>query len=102
MTRRAFHILIAMLLLACLISPLVEIAFHSQDCIFISGRDMESTLAVVLLVLALAFALARLLFVILPGILEKECRFISHRLPLSPPGLVTVIFEPYPLIPLRI
>src|ERR1700682_3936180 len=102
MTRRAFHILIAMLLLACLISPLVEIAFHSQDCIFISGRDMESTFAVVLLVLALAFALARLLFIILPGILEKECLFVSRRLLLSSPGLVIVLFEPYPLLPLRV
>jgi hypothetical protein len=63
---------------------------------------MESTLAVVLLVLALAFALARLLFIILPGILEKECLFVSRKLPLSPLGLVIVLSEPYPLLPLRV
>jgi hypothetical protein len=63
---------------------------------------MESTLAVVLLVLALAFALARLLVVILPGVLENECPFVSRRLLLSPPGLEVVPFEPYPLLLLRI
>jgi hypothetical protein len=56
-----------------------------------------------LLVLALSFALARLLVVVLPGVLEKESLFVSHsRLLLSPLGLVIVLSEPYPLLPLRI
>ena len=62
MTRRGFHILLALTLLICVVSPYVEeFALHWGQSIFDSGYDGESTVAVIALVLILAFALAKLL-----------------------------------------
>src|SRR5579862_2153746 len=70
-TTKRFHILIALVLLVCMVCPFAEMVFHSDNCIFVSGNDNESTLALVLLIVELAFALGKLLVVLLPRFFTK-------------------------------
>lgn len=58
---RMFHAAIALILLACVICPFVELAIGWNDTIFTTGYDGDSTLAVLVLLLELALALASLL-----------------------------------------
>jgi hypothetical protein len=61
MTRRAILILLASILVVCVLCPYVEDALDFNQSIFDSGYDTESTVAIVALVVILAFDLARLL-----------------------------------------
>lgn len=62
MTRRGFHALLALTLVICLLCPFAEeFALHWDQTIFDTGYDGESTVAVIALLLILAFAIARLL-----------------------------------------
>ena len=63
MRRRWIGILICAVLLACLVSPFVETAVHSQGDIFSSGQDNESTVALLALCTALALAVASIVWV---------------------------------------
>lgn len=58
-TRREFHILLAVTFLACVISPFVELVVHADPSIFTTGYDTESIIAVITLLCILALALAR-------------------------------------------
>lgn len=53
--------MLALTLFACGLCPFIEIALHSDQSIFQTGYDGESTVAIIALVLILAFALAKLL-----------------------------------------
>lgn len=67
MTRRGFHILLALALLICVMSPFVEeFVLHWNQSIFDNGCDGESTVAVIALVVLLAFALAKFLALFVP------------------------------------
>jgi hypothetical protein len=66
MKRRIFHVLIALVLVACALSPFVESALNSQDSMFSTGCDGESTLAIVVLLLELVLSLASLLVFLWP------------------------------------
>ena len=70
MTPRRIHTLIALLLLVCVICPFAEMILHSNSCIFVTGHDSESTVAFLILVAELAFALGKAL-VLLPNLMEK-------------------------------
>ena len=61
MTRRGFHILLALVLVACVLSPYVELALNWGQSLFDTGYDTETTVSVIALLLILAFALAKLL-----------------------------------------
>ena len=61
MTRKGFHILLALVLVACALCPYVEAAIGLNQSIFETGYDTESTIAVIALLLVLAFALANLM-----------------------------------------
>jgi hypothetical protein len=78
MTKR-IQIAAALLLLVCMACPFVEIAADSNNSIFATGHDRETTLAVILLLLELAFAVANLLIVFVSRSLEKERLIILHR-----------------------
>jgi hypothetical protein len=67
MSRRIFHIVIALILVACAVSPFVESALNSQDSVFSTGYDGESTLAIVVLLLELVLSLASLLIFLQPN-----------------------------------
>lgn len=60
-TRRGFHILLALTLVVCVLCPFVELALNWGQSLFDTGYDTETTVAVIALLLILAFALARLL-----------------------------------------
>ena len=51
---RVFHAAIAVILVACVICPFIELAIGWNDTIFTTGYDGESTLAILVLVLELA------------------------------------------------
>lgn len=72
MTGKRLHILVAVVLVACLLSPFVEIGVHSTGNIFRTGHDRETTLALLLLLVELATALGDFLVVLLAGFVEKE------------------------------
>ena len=76
MTRRGFHILLALTLLICVMSPYVEeFALHWNQSIFDNGYDGESTVAVMALVVILAFALAKLFASFVPAGATQEPLF---------------------------
>jgi len=49
MTRRTFHIVLALPLLACVLCPYVETVIHWNQTVFDTGYDGESTVAVIAL-----------------------------------------------------
>ncbi len=102
MIRKACHASVALFLLVCLVCPFVEMALDSNDSIFLTGKDMESSLGVLVVVLGLALAVASVLILLPSGILEKERLVPAHRLMKSASSLVFPIPELSPPLPLRI
>ena len=103
MTRRGFHILLALILVGCVLSPYVEFATGWGQSIFDTGHDTESIVAIIALLLILAFALATLLINFPAGVTTKE-RLAAPILRLKPP-LVFISIVPEispPPLPLRI
>jgi hypothetical protein len=80
MTRKRFHLFVAFLLLVCLVCPFVEMSLHWNNNIFQTGQDNESTIAVLLLLLELGFALATLFVLLVSSILEEQGFVTLHRL----------------------
>lgn len=103
-TAKGFHALIAASLFGCALCPLIEIALHSNGAIFQRGYDTESTLALLLLLLELSFAIGRLLVALLPCVLERlnlVC-FYSDRHSLLATNFGIVLPEISPPLFLRI
>ncbi len=63
---RWIGVLICVILLACLVSPFVETAVHSNGSI-LDGQDNESTVAILALCIALALAVASLVWISCAG-----------------------------------
>jgi hypothetical protein len=101
-TSRAFHTLVALALVACALCPFVEMAIHWNGTIFQSGFDTESTVAVVLLLLELAYGLARLLVVLLPPVLGRISFVYFDRFAMRSLNFGTVPPEISPPLSLRI
>lgn len=103
-TAKAFHALVGLILLSCALCPFVEIALHLNGTIFQNGYDTESTLAVLLLLLELSFAVGRLLVALLPRILKQLSLFCicCNHLTLPTPNFRIVLPEISPPISLRI
>jgi hypothetical protein len=99
MTRRGFHILLALVLVACVLSPYVELSLNWGQSVFDTGYDTETTVAVIALLLILTFALAVLLAHFIadttdqerhidsPVVLPAAVDFISTVPEFSPPPL---------------
>jgi hypothetical protein len=102
MTTKRFHALIAMLLLACVICPFVEMAVHSNENIFVTGQDGESSVALVLLLLELVFTLASLMVFFVPRVFCRVPFVCSHPLLKSTPGCCIPLSELSPPLSLRI
>jgi hypothetical protein len=96
------HVLIALILLACAVSPFVESGFNCHDNVFSTGYDGESTLAVVVLLLELVLSLASLLTFLCPNIQVKD-RIVERyeRLTFDSDFRIT-ISDASPPVPLRI
>jgi hypothetical protein len=104
MTRKGFHILLALTLVVCVLCPFVETAFDWGQSLLDTGYDTETTVAVIALLLILAFALARLLVYFLGNTTGQE-RLIGS-LSKSKPTLDFISFvavpDTSPPLPLRI
>lgn len=99
MTRRGFHILLALTLVVCVLCPYIEVVIGWNQTIFDTGYDSESTVGVIALLLVLAFALASLLIHFLASTAGEErlavrilrlrpaLDFISTLPEVSPPPL---------------
>ena len=68
---KKFHILVAVVLVGCAVCPYAEMVLHFHGSIFQSGYDTESTLAAILLLVELSFALARLFVTLLRPFLKN-------------------------------
>lgn len=99
---RAFHALVALALFICAVCPFIETALHSDDCIFLSGHDNESTLAFLLLVVELVFALGKMLVALFPRFLRRLGLAHFDQFTLSALNFTMVVPETSPPVPLRI
>lgn len=104
LSRRAKFVqdLLGLAIFACALSPLIEFLFHSDDSIFSSGHDINSTLAFVLLVVALSLAIARLLALVRPAVLQRIGVVPSYRLAPQSESAANVPPTISPPVPLRI
>jgi hypothetical protein len=102
MTSKRFHLLVALVLLVCLICPFVEMALNSNDNIFQTGQDNETTIALLLLFLELGFALAILFVLFLSSTMEKGRAVTLHRLLKFVPSIAVPLPELSPPLPLRV
>lgn len=68
---KAFHALVGFALLVCMACPDVEILCHSTDCIFLSGHDLETSVAFFLVIIELAVVSLKLCLALLPQLLAR-------------------------------
>jgi hypothetical protein len=101
-TSRTFHALIALALVACALCPFVETAIHWNSTIFQSGFDTESTVAILLLLLELAYGFARLLVVLLPSVLKSLSFVYFDQLVVRTLNFGSILPEISPPLSLRI
>lgn len=102
MNRRIFHVLIALVLVACVVSPFVELALDCHDNMFSTGYDGESTLAVVVLLLELVLSFASLLAFLWPSVQLGERVDSERARPTSAFGFCLNISDFSLCLPLRI
>jgi hypothetical protein len=102
MGRRIFHILIALILLACAVSPFVETALDCHDNMFSTGYDGESTLIIVVLLLELVLSLASLLIFLCPDVKVMERLVTKHPYLTCNSGFGVISTGLLPPFPLRI
>lgn len=103
MTRRGFHILLALTLLICAMCPCVEeFVLHWNQSIFDTGYNGESAVAIVALVLILAFALANLLASFVPESTNAEPLFHPQEIVSSTIGFTATLPDASPPLALRI
>src|SRR5580692_8139568 len=99
-TSRTFHILIALALIGCALCPFVELAIHWNGTIFQTGFDTESTVAVLLLLLELAYGLAQLFVGLLPPVLRRLSFVYFEQLEFHSLNFASVLPEISPPLPL--
>jgi hypothetical protein len=102
MSRKMFHVLLAMILLACAVSPFVESALDCHDNLFSTGYDGETTLTVVVLLLELVLSLASLLVFLCPNMQLKERIIEEYQRLTSDSGFRIIVPDVSPPVPLRI
>ena len=72
MNRKVLHAIIALILVVCIVCPYAETALGWDGDIFTTGRDSETTVAIIILLFELVLALASVLFLLLPKIQASE------------------------------
>lgn len=101
MSRRGFHILLGLTLVGCVLCPYVENVIHWDQTIFETGYDGETTVAILALILILAFALAKLLvYFVRDG--GEERLLQSHRVLRPMLNSISSTNDGSPPLPLRI
>ena len=99
---KAFHVSIGLGLLACAVCPVIEILCHTNDSIFQTGHDTETTLALLFLLLELTVAVLKLVIRIVSEVLSRLCRLGPKRVSFLTAALEIVVPTPSPPLPLRI
>jgi hypothetical protein len=84
MTRKGFHIFLALTLVVCVLCPYLELALNWGQSLLDTGYDTETTVAVIALLLILAFALAKFLVSVLvdstaEGPLDESYRTLRRK-----------------------
>ena len=102
MNRRIFHVLIALVLVACVVSPFIESVLNCNDNVFSTGSDGESTLAIVVLLLELVLSLASLLLFLVPTFQLDDRVDAESRRPTSALAFCINISDFSSSVPLRI
>lgn len=81
---RAIHLLVGLILLVCMACPDIENLCHSTGNIFVSGHDLETSVALLVIVLELSAASLKLAIDFLPALvgrlvtLESLCAVCDH------------------------
>jgi hypothetical protein len=97
---KLLQILVGLALFMCLLAPFVELAAHSDGSIFVDGHDTESTIAILLVVLELVIALARLFVLPFARVIQKLNVIYFHHL--SRLAMQLVVPEVASPVPLRV
>jgi hypothetical protein len=72
MIRRLFYASIVAFLLPCLVSPFVEFSLHMNGTIFSTGKDTETSVALLIVLLGLALVITSLIVALQPALLATE------------------------------
>jgi hypothetical protein len=67
-----FHALVALGIFVCALCPFLEMTSRCEGSIFQTGRDTESTIAILLLLFELAFAIARMFSALFIEVLQTS------------------------------
>lgn len=102
MTRKGFHIFLAFVLFFCAVSPFIEFTVRWDRSIFQTGYDGESTVAIIALVLILAFAVAKVLASFVPERITEEPLFDPKETAHLNVGFTTSSPDTSPPLALRI
>jgi len=86
---KTFHVLVGLGLLICMACPDIEFLCHSTDCIFLSGHDMETSVALLLIVIELTIASIKLVAAFLPRLLARLVSIESDHF-----ALCSFVFAP--------
>lgn len=99
---RAFHVVIALILVICALSPYLELAAGGNDSVFATGYDTETTFAVLVLLLELVISLGGLLAYLCGDLQPGERIAITYPSIASESGSCAEIADLWPPPPLRI
>ena len=100
---RVFHIVIALILVICVLSPYVESAMDLNDSVFATGYDTETTVAILMLLLELVFSLTNLVVLLCKNVpLDARVIVVKNAFPLPELGFGATVPEVSPPLPLRI
>jgi len=95
---------VALALLGCAVCPFIEVIIHWNSSIFLTGHDTESTVAFLLLLIELSFAIGKLLACIALVILRKLgiVSFLGFIAAVRPSSSQILPAISPPVLPLRI
>ncbi|HKQ86934.1 MAG TPA: hypothetical protein VJS43_09200 [Candidatus Acidoferrales bacterium] len=99
---KAFHALVGFALLICMACPDIEILCHSTDCIFLSGHDLETSVALLLVIIELTIVSLKLAVALLPRLLARLISFEPLRIAFSGTPVLAVAPTASPPFELRI
>lgn len=99
---KLFHTLIGLGLLICMACPDIEFLFHSNDCIFLNGHDVETSVALLLIILELTVASLKLAVAFAPSLLARLVSFQPDECSFTRFAFAAVTTTPSPPLELRI
>lgn len=99
---KLFHSLIGLGLLICMACPDVEFLFHTSDCIFLNGHDIETSVALLLIILELTVASLKLAITFIPFLSAYVVSFQPDESAIAGFVFAAVTATPSPPLELRV